>query len=227
MCSSDLEETKDTGSVEVKKHPGGARMTSGLVDRNILKTAWENIPQEEIDKLIESMPRRCQAVIDARETLEAATATTNGHIQEPTYVGERQVIGNVFLADPCSIHHVCTPGKYTEERGNRHVYKVAQDIRKDSSHAGKKPAQVYLDMVAAPLEADNEEEEDSIRASIRRSGYQARRKVLANSVGVWVNRSVNMEHVPLDFRTLRDGSVFLQHHASGLHIYFSVATIKV
>nr|CDJ80778.1 similar to transposase homolog [Haemonchus contortus] len=31
-----------------------------------LKTAWENIPQEEIDKLIESMPRRCQAVIDAR-----------------------------------------------------------------------------------------------------------------------------------------------------------------
>uniref|UniRef100_A0A7I4YB81 Transposable element Tcb1 transposase n=1 Tax=Haemonchus contortus TaxID=6289 RepID=A0A7I4YB81_HAECO len=31
-----------------------------------LKTAWENIPQEEIDKLIESIPRRCQAVIDAR-----------------------------------------------------------------------------------------------------------------------------------------------------------------
>nr|CDJ88825.1 Transposase domain containing protein [Haemonchus contortus] len=31
-----------------------------------LKTAWENIPQEEIDKLIESMPRRCQAVIEAR-----------------------------------------------------------------------------------------------------------------------------------------------------------------
>ncbi|XGW33775.1 hypothetical protein V3C99_017881 [Haemonchus contortus] len=50
--------------------------------------------------------------------------------------------------------------------------------------------------------------------------------MLANSVGVWVNLSANMEHVPLGFRTLRDGSVFLQHHASGLHIYFSVATIK-
>nr|CDJ80075.1 unnamed protein product [Haemonchus contortus] len=30
-----------------------------------------------------------------------------------------KVIGNVFLTDPCSIHHVCTPGKHTEERGNR------------------------------------------------------------------------------------------------------------
>ncbi|XGW34560.1 hypothetical protein V3C99_018469 [Haemonchus contortus] len=68
-----------------------------------------------------------------------------------------KVIGNVFLSDHCSINYVCTPGKYTEERGNRHMYKVAQNTRRDSSNAGKKPAQVYLDTIATPLEADNAE----------------------------------------------------------------------
>ncbi|PIO62280.1 hypothetical protein TELCIR_16172 [Teladorsagia circumcincta] len=48
------------------------RQVKGLRARNEdekflqLKAAWENIPQEKIDKLIESMPRRCQAVIDAK-----------------------------------------------------------------------------------------------------------------------------------------------------------------
>ena len=31
----------------------------------VLPTAWERIPQEKFDRLIESMPRRVQAVIDA------------------------------------------------------------------------------------------------------------------------------------------------------------------
>ncbi|XGW34557.1 hypothetical protein V3C99_018468 [Haemonchus contortus] len=34
-----------------------------------------------------------------------------------------------------------------------------------------------------------------------------------------------MKHVPLEFRTLREGSISLQHHTSGLYIYFSAATI--
>ncbi|KAK6018327.1 hypothetical protein OSTOST_16093, partial [Ostertagia ostertagi] len=136
-----------------------------------------------------------------------------------------KVVGNEFLSDPCRIDHECTPGKYTEERGNRHVYKEMQNIRRDPTCAGKKPVKVYLDMLAEPFDADNEEMEDSIRASIRRSGYQARRRVISRSIGVWTNRSVTMDEVPWEFRTLRDGSIFLHHHAPGLHIYFSVATI--
>ena len=31
----------------------------------VLKQAWANIPRRYIESLIESMPRRCQAVIDA------------------------------------------------------------------------------------------------------------------------------------------------------------------
>ncbi|VDO65356.1 unnamed protein product [Haemonchus placei] len=46
----------------------GLRARNELEKYLQLKTAWENIPQE-IDKLIEFMPRRCQAVIDARGDL--------------------------------------------------------------------------------------------------------------------------------------------------------------
>lgn len=30
-----------------------------------VKKAWESIPKERLEKLVESMPRRCQAVINA------------------------------------------------------------------------------------------------------------------------------------------------------------------
>ncbi|KAK6018576.1 hypothetical protein OSTOST_15834, partial [Ostertagia ostertagi] len=137
-----------------------------------------------------------------------------------------KVVGNVFLSDPCRMSHECEAGKYTEERGNRHVYKELQKVRSDRTFAEKKPLQIYLDMVTATLDADDEEMEDSIRAAVRRSGYQARRRVIARSVGVWVNRSVNMECVPPEFRTLSDGSLFLHHQEPGFHIYYSVATIQ-
>ncbi|KAK6061510.1 hypothetical protein COOONC_00815 [Cooperia oncophora] len=111
-----------------------------------------------------------------------------------------------------------------------------QKVRKDPTYAEKKPVRVYLDMLAAPLEADNgpilipEEMEASIRASIRRSGYQSRRRVISrftSGAGVWTDRSVTMDRVPLEYSTLRDGSSFLQHHSRGFHIYYSVATIQV
>ncbi|KAK6056165.1 hypothetical protein COOONC_06333 [Cooperia oncophora] len=114
-----------------------------------------------------------------------------------------------------------------------------QKVRKDPTYAEKKPVRVYLDMLAAPLEADNgimqtrpilipEEMEASIRASIRRSGYQSRRRVISRCItsvehfiscsllsgaGVWTDRSVTMDRVPLEYSTLRDGSSFLQHHS--------------
>ncbi|KAK6058288.1 hypothetical protein COOONC_04144, partial [Cooperia oncophora] len=74
--------------------------------------------------------------------------------------------------------HECTAAKYTEERGNRHVFKELQKVRRDPAYAEKKPVRVFLDMVAAPLEADDEDMEDSIRAAIRRSGYKARRQAI-------------------------------------------------
>ncbi|PIO61919.1 hypothetical protein TELCIR_16543 [Teladorsagia circumcincta] len=104
--------------------------------------------------------------------------------------------------------------------------KEMQTVRRDPSCAGKNPVRVYLDMLAAPLEADNEQMEDSIRAAIRRSGYQARRRVISRNVNLWINRSVTMEQVPSEYQTLRDGSTFLHHHTPGFHIYFSMATLQ-
>ncbi|KAK5981262.1 hypothetical protein GCK32_003098, partial [Trichostrongylus colubriformis] len=66
-----------------------------------------------------------------------------------------QVIGNKFLTDPCAMDHLCDPVDYATEKGNRHVYKEMQRIRRDPVCGEKKPVKVYLDMVAASLEADN------------------------------------------------------------------------
>ncbi|KAK6058287.1 hypothetical protein COOONC_04143, partial [Cooperia oncophora] len=86
------------------------------------------------------------------------------------------------------------------KRGNRHVFKELQKVRRDPAYAEKKPVRVFLDMVAAPLEADDEDMEDSIRAAIRRSGYKARRQAITRSVGVWSEKSVTMDHVFLEYR---------------------------
>ncbi|KAK6038121.1 hypothetical protein COOONC_24374 [Cooperia oncophora] len=68
--------------------------------------------------------------------------------------------------------------------------------------------------------------EDSIRANIRRSGYNSRKPAIVKSLRKWVNRSVTMENVPEEFRKLHDGSPFLQLDEPGFHIYFSTRTIQ-
>ncbi|KAK6036207.1 hypothetical protein COOONC_26288, partial [Cooperia oncophora] len=69
--------------------------------------------------------------------------------------------------------------------------------------------------------------EDSIRANIRRSGYNSRKPAIVKSLRKWVNRSVTMENVPEEFRKLHDGSPFLQLDEPGFHIYYSTGTIQM
>ncbi|PIO61174.1 hypothetical protein TELCIR_17311 [Teladorsagia circumcincta] len=94
----------------------------------------------------------------------------------------RQVIGNEFLVDPCSIGHECRPGKYVEEKGNRIFYKKLQSVRKDPEYAKKKPSEIFKELVTGHYDADNEDMEDEIRDAIRRPGYKYRRRTILNSV---------------------------------------------
>ncbi|PIO55894.1 hypothetical protein TELCIR_22715 [Teladorsagia circumcincta] len=56
-----------------------------------------------------------------------------------------------------------------------------QNVRSDPAYAGKKPVQIYFDLIAKHQEADNEQMEDAIRAAIRRSGYQGRKPAILKS----------------------------------------------
>src|SRR5204862_8282708 len=53
-----------------KNRPELVKMSSGEEDLKALRKAiikaWEAIPQEQIDDLIKSMPRRCAAVVKAK-----------------------------------------------------------------------------------------------------------------------------------------------------------------
>ncbi|KAK6042382.1 hypothetical protein COOONC_20115 [Cooperia oncophora] len=80
-------------------------------------------------------------------------------------------------------------------------------------------------MLSSPFDAENEQMNDSIRAAIRRSGYQDRRRTISRKRRRWANRTVTMDNVPPEFRTLRDGSTFLHYQTSGFHIYYSEATL--
>ncbi|KAK5985078.1 hypothetical protein GCK32_005773, partial [Trichostrongylus colubriformis] len=95
-----------------------------------------------------------------------------------------KVIGNEFLTDPCALSHDCTAAKYAEERGNRAVYEEFQNIRKDSAYAGRKPVQVFFDLLAKDRAADNEDMEDSIRGAIRQTGYYARKRAIGRNLSV-------------------------------------------
>ncbi|KAK6016883.1 hypothetical protein OSTOST_17629, partial [Ostertagia ostertagi] len=131
-----------------------------------------------------------------------------------------EVIGNEFLSDPCRMDHECTFAKYAVEIGNRHVYKELQSIRRDPACAEKKPVKVYL-----RYGGGTQKWKIQFRAAVRRSGYHSRRIPISRSLAVWKNRAVTMDHVPLEFSTLRDGSTFLHYQAPGFHIYYSLATI--
>lgn len=51
---------------ELQRRLAGKRATN-IVEKFIqLEEEWKKIPQSTIDALIDSMPRRCQAVIDAK-----------------------------------------------------------------------------------------------------------------------------------------------------------------
>ncbi|KAK6059856.1 hypothetical protein COOONC_02492 [Cooperia oncophora] len=135
--------------------------------------------------------------------------------------------------------HECTAAKYSEERGNRHVYKVrhflsvntgvinilsgVHKVRRDPAYAEKSPSEFsrhvgsslrsrrcFFTLLNATLFLSSEDMEDSIRAAIRRSGYKARRQAISRSVGVWANECVAMDHVSLEYRTLHNSSTFLQ-----------------
>ncbi|KAK6051910.1 hypothetical protein COOONC_10585 [Cooperia oncophora] len=73
-----------------------------------------------------------------------------------------------------------------EEGGNQTVFIESfhelQHMRRDPSCAEKKPVKIYLDMLSSPFDAENEQMNDSIRAAIRRSGYQDRRRASSRCV---------------------------------------------
>ncbi|KAK6038363.1 hypothetical protein COOONC_24132, partial [Cooperia oncophora] len=155
------------------------------------------------------------------------------------------VVGDEFLTDPCGLFHDCLPERYSTERGTRAFFEELQSVRQDSAYATKKPVQIYFDLISKSRDADDgteslcygflpklnvrvaEDMEDAIRAAIRKSGYQARRRQISQNLNKWVDRSVTMENVPHEFRTLQDGSQFLQFHEPRFHIYYSVRTIEV
>lgn len=51
---------------EIERRLGGRKYKSEDELFEAIKIAWNSVPVERYQKLIESMPRRCQAVIDAR-----------------------------------------------------------------------------------------------------------------------------------------------------------------
>ena len=51
---------------EAERRLGGHKFKKSDELFNAVRKAWESIPKSRLEKLVESMPRRCQAVIDAK-----------------------------------------------------------------------------------------------------------------------------------------------------------------
>ena len=81
-----------------------------------VKAAWDNLPYLNITNLIESMPRRCQAVIDAKRGLTRYYGyLAQGHVyNKPDII----CISETWLGD--DITSECSIPGYHCERCDRH-----------------------------------------------------------------------------------------------------------
>ncbi|RCN47272.1 hypothetical protein ANCCAN_06714 [Ancylostoma caninum] len=160
------------------------------------------------------------ASVTVAESVGTSTAQSEEGVDEaqptePSYRGEIEVRGDIFLEDPCRLSHMCLPSH--------------QRLRKDKD-ARRLPPRKYWQVDAHSILSmgwgTRQRRREVLHRFVNIDGYKRRRSAYCRSVNAQ-KRNVSMAEVPDDLRLLPERSDFLQLQQPDMHIYYSKELIKL
>ncbi|CAJ0588990.1 unnamed protein product [Cylicocyclus nassatus] len=210
-------------SLPLKASPQTPAVGASASDNSISRSAGDSsLPLEASTDLSAGASSPVNSTFRNEE--ETVQATVYRGTRELSQRKTKEVIGDEFLSNTCSIAHICTPVPYAKDKDNRLAYEVVCDIKSNQLYAGRCPRQVYEEALS---KTDELYDEDVVMAFYG-EGYSQRRQTISRAINTFKDREVTLQNIPDDLVFLQDGTRFVHVHVMEpqLHIYYSEKTIQ-